>query len=508
MSLHRRNGALAVLLAAASPGAREIAGPRPPAVAGEFYPGDAAGLRASIRAFLDDALPVRAPGPVAVVVPHAGYAFSGQIAADAFRQAQDSAPDVVVILGTHHTVGPFDGAALDPHASFRTPLGVVPVDTELRAALLAAAAGFSLDAGPHDREHSVEVQVPFVQVLFPAARILPAVVGSTDPATTRRLGRALADALRGRRALIVASSDLSHYPAWGDAVAADHATLAALARLDGASLQGALRAAAAHPGLQTGGCGEPPMLVAIEAARALGATHGVVLAYANSGDTALGEHDRVVGYGALAFVRGEGAPDAQALARPAPASAETALLPAERETVLRFARETLRRYLESRTTPLARPASPALARPQGLFVTLRKRGELRGCIGRVSADLPLLQAAGKLALSAAFEDPRFPALQAAELGQVTIEVSLLTPPRPVAGPAAVVLGRDGIVLRSGARSALFLPEVATEQGWNLEETLSALSRKAGLSEDAWRGASLSTFQTVAIHESAPGVAAK
>ena len=253
-----------------------------------------------------DALPERVSQPVALIVPHAGYIFSGQIAADGFRQAAAAPVDVVVILGTNHTSGTFRRISVYDGEGYRTPLGVARVDREIAAALVKDGGGV-FDATLHEREHSVEVQVPFVQHVFPGAAIVPVVVGAPDPEACRRFGRALAALAAGRRMLIVASSDLSHYPARQVAAEVDRRTLAAVAALDADALDG-LRAQSANldgRGVDTGACGEGPIRVAIEAARALGALRGTVVSYANSGDTAVGDPERVVGYGSVAFSRGE-----------------------------------------------------------------------------------------------------------------------------------------------------------------------------------------------------------
>ena len=503
----RRTRAVLVLglavLAVTAMGAKH-AGERPPAVAGQFYPADAGKLEAAVKAFLEDAVPPKGERPLALVVPHAGYVYSGQIAADAYRQAMGYDYDVVVILGTNHTRPGFDGVSVYTGTAYRTPLGAAPVDQDLAEALLAQDPRFTFDSRVHEKEHSVEVQVPFVQVAFPGVKILPAVVGTPDSALCARLGRALAAVLRGRRPLIVASSDLSHYPAYEDAVASDRAVLQAMVTLDGAALREAIRTQMerGRPGLVTCACGEGPILAAMEAARILGANRGIVVSYANSGDTALGNRGRVVGYGAVAFAAGTPGTDTDALIRPEEEEATTEPPTAEEgNLLLGFARKTIQRYLETETAPLARGFPPRLRRLQGVFVTLTENGQLRGCIGHTAVDLPVAQAVGAMALQAAFNDPRFPPLERKELDAIRIEVSLLTPLRRVSGPEAVRLGTDGVSWRGEGRSALFLPEVAPQQGWDIEELMNHLCRKAGLDPDAWRrGGELYTFQTVVFQE--------
>jgi AmmeMemoRadiSam system protein B/AmmeMemoRadiSam system protein A len=516
--------ALAAGLAAAGP-ACAVDGPRTevraPAVAGQFYPADAGQLAAAVRAFLADARPTAPARPVAIVVPHAGYRFSGQIAADGWAQARGQSYDLLVLLGTNHTTAGFRGASVYTGAGMRTPLGVARVDTKAAAALRAAGGDFNADPRVHGREHSIEVQVPFAQVLFPGVPVLPVVVGSEDAAGCARIGRALARALAGRRPLLVASSDLSHYPDDAGSRASDHAVLAAIARLDPAGVQATMETQmnAGHRGLETCACGAGAVMAAMEAARALGATRGTVVSWANSGEVPPNDRQRVVGYGAVSFTAGgapggehtgpgsagaggtgpgtppPGAPDAADPGAPLDAGAKGALL--------RLARETLERWFETGgTVPLPRDLPAATRRPQGAFVTLFKAGELRGCIGHMAPDQPLAAMVQAMALAAAFEDPRFAPLAADELGDVEIEISVLTPLAPVAGPEAIVVGRDGVQIRKDGRTAVFLPQVAPEQGWDRTALLENLCRKAGLAADAWKsGAHFWTFQSLHFRES-------
>ncbi|MCX5825944.1 MAG: AmmeMemoRadiSam system protein B [Deltaproteobacteria bacterium] len=220
---------------------------RSPAVAGQFYPESATILKLAIEKFMEDALPPQVKKPVAIVVPHAGYIYSGQICADGWNQVRGGAYDVVVILGTNHTAPGLRKIVLYPGGGFRTPLGTAMVDGDLTAALVAASPDCALDKGPHVREHSVEVQVPFAQILFPQAKIVAAIVGDADAALCTRFGNALASVLKGRRAVIVASSDLSHYPSAKDAEAADMKTLEAVATLDPAALHTAVRTQTSPP---------------------------------------------------------------------------------------------------------------------------------------------------------------------------------------------------------------------------------------------------------------------
>jgi hypothetical protein len=486
-------------LVVASPEGNEGGEIRPPVVAGRFYPDSAAILKSAIEKFMRNAASAQAQAPLAIVVPHAGYIYSGQICADGYNQVRSGAYEVVVIFGTNHTAPDLRKIALYPGAGFRTPLGIIPVDGEIVAALIAASPDCKADKAPHVREHSIEVQIPFIQTLFPQAKIVPAIVGMADIGLCTRFGAVLAKVLEGKRALVVASSDLSHYPSAEDAAMVDRKTLAAVASLDPAALQSTIREEMARRirGLDTCACGEAPIMAAMTAAKALGATSGKVVSYAHSGDIPIGERDRVVGYGAVVFTVDPEKPKAAA---ESPDDDQT-LSPIDKKALLAHARETISGYLTTQMVPLPRGFSPAALEPRGVFVTLKKRGNLRGCIGRMAPDRPLAALVSAMALQAAFEDPRFGPVTLKELPDLEIEISVLTPMKPVSGPEAIIIGRDGVLLQKGKRSAVFLPQVAPEQGWGRDEMLNHLAMKAGLPAGAWReGAQFSTFQALVFGE--------
>jgi MEMO1 family protein len=485
------------------PGGREAGageGVRPPAVAARFYPESPDSLKTAVETFLREALPRKAVKPIALVVPHAGYIFSGQIAADGFKQAEGESYETVVILGTNHTTPGFYKVSVYNGRGFQTPLGLAETDQPFIEALLSACKDCQGEEKVHREEHSIEVQVPFVQILFPKARIVPIIVGSADPALIARFGQALAAVLKNRRALIVASSDLSHYPAASQAEEADRKTLNAMAGLEGATLKTVIDAQMKRriPHLDTCACGEAPILAAIDAAKRLGAQGARVVSYAHSAESGLADPNRVVGYGAVVFTGEKGTILLSESVREAPYSDR--FDPGDRKALLAFARETIRRFLTTGTVPTARGMGENLEQRRGVFVTLKKRGELRGCIGRTEADLPLGRAVGAMTLRAALADPRFPPLKLKELPETTIEVSVLTRPREV-NLNEIVVGRDGVVLTKESRSALFLPQVATEEKWNRNTLLDNLCQKAGLEKDCWQqGARVSTFQAIVFGE--------
>lgn len=477
---------------------------RKPSVAGQFYAGDPETLSAGIRAMLENALPAAGKRPSALIVPHAGYIYSGQIAADAFKQASGHAYDVVVILGTNHTKGGYEKVAVYKGAGFETPLGVAQIDTELAATLVKSADFIEFENSLHKREHSIEVQIPFIQTLFPDAGILPAVIGSADPGLCVRFGEVVADVVKSRHALIVASSDLSHYPDADGADRVDRATLKAVSSMDIDTIGSALKSPVGQvSGLSTAACGAGPIMTVTTAATALGAGFAQLISYANSGDTVIGNSSRVVGYGAMGFYKQSPAIEPELGSQPeSGATHNMKLTSQDKKALLAFARKTVEQMLATQTAPLARGFPPHLWNRQGAFVTLKKDHELRGCIGHMAEDTPLCQVVGKMAVQAAFNDRRFSPLNPDELSGIEIEISVLTPFREVDSYEAIRIGIDGTVIKKDGRSAVFLPQVAPEQGWNRSEMLSHLCRKAGLSSDSWkRDMRFFTFQAIVFSES-------
>ena len=472
----------------APPPADETAGPRsvfPPQVAGGFYPADPTELRAAVERYLADATPPIAPavGPVGTVV---------------------------VLAPSHHY--PLAGAAALADDAYQTPLGLVRVDTTLRGRL-AALAGDDLvvDSSYFRREHAVEVQLPFLQVALPEARVLPLVVGDTANGVADRLGAALAALCAERPDLVVvASSDMSHFFPYDEAVAFDEENLRVLEALDLATFD---RTGQGLSGL----CGFHPVRTALIALRtAAGAGARVLrLRYANSGDVT-GERDRVVGYGALALLAAEAAPAENASTPdPPPATAEgpkpdagpqapaaageaTMYTREERRTLLDIAKAAVRAAVRGESYRPPEPAAEALRAPGAAFVTLRKQGNLRGCIGHVVATLPLYRCVAEVAEAAATQDYRFDPVTPQELDQLTFEISVLTPPEVVTDPATIRVGRDGLIVSRGRNRGLLLPQVPGEQGWNREQFLDGTCRKAGLPAGCWRDPEtrLERFQAV------------
>ncbi|HIC89059.1 MAG TPA: AmmeMemoRadiSam system protein B [Anaerolineae bacterium] len=467
------------------------------AVAGQFYPDDPERLARMVDRLLADAERVDIGAkPVVLIVPHAGYVYSGHVAAQAFKQVEGSHYDVVVVIGTNHSDPNFDKVSVYARGAFETPLGLVPIDEQVAQALLDADPRIVFDRGVHRQEHSIEVELPFLQRLDPQLHIVPVIVGMPTAKNEEILADALADVLSGKKALVVASSDLSHYPAYDDAVRTDMAILDAIATLDPERFRSVREEmmSAGIPNLRTCACGEGPIITAMLLAQKLGATQVTLLRYANSGDTPFGNRDQVVGYGAVMFTRSSGNSRPFRTPMPTEPALSTGSLDEDAQHVLlTLARHTLDEYLHDGVAPFVRPTQPALRALGATFVTLKEDGELCGCIGELIARRPLYLSVQYSALHAALDDPRFPPVSPNELDRVSIEISVLSPPQPISVDE-IQVGVHGLIIVKGSHHGVLLPQVPVEQGWDKEQYLRGLCRKAGLSEDrCWEDAQLYGF---------------
>ena len=485
---------------------------RPPAVAGGFYPGDPKTLAAAVEGLLEDAKKLPIEGRiVAVIAPHAGYPYSGPIAAAAFRQIEGRKVSTVLLLGCSHRAA-IRGVSVYSGDGFRTPLGVVPVDTALAGWFQKQDPRFTAPREAHDQEHSLEVELPFLQKAIPGFKIVPLLMGEVDRGTIERLGEVIAEALRNDpAAMVVCSTDMTHYPPYQDANRIDRETMEAIRAMD---MDKVLAITAQSARLSVSNlvctlCGENAVLATMKAASLLGVKEGTLVDYANSGDAPIGDKSRVVGYGAVVFSSpaspgkiSPSLPSADPLSFSRNNNAEVAMPQRDTETLspkaqkmlLSIAREALNAVLSGKPLPSTGADDPELQSRRGMFVTLTKGGNLRGCMGHFDQDVSLYELAARQAVISATEDPRFPPMTASELTNVGIEISVLSPPQAVASWRDIVVGTHGVILRKGFRGATFLPQVAPEQGWDRDEMLTHLSLKAGLSPDAWKeGASFQVY---------------
>lgn len=497
---------------------------RRPAAAGGFYPGSAEALGRQVDDCLEKAEAPELPGRlVAVMAPHAGYVYSGGVAGYAYKLLQKHPFQTAILIGLSHGY-PHAGGALDDADFWETPLGRVPVNTALRDRLRDSGAGFEVEPLAHLREHSVEVQLPFLQRIWTEFDIVPITFRQLTPGQREKIADALAEVMKGRDdVVLITSTDMTHYPAYDEAVKCDQATLKAIATLDADKVETNEMewVGKGIPDLVCTLCGLEGVLVTLEVLDRLGVKGVKVLKYANSGDVPIGDKSRVVGYGAVAFYRTGEAVEGTARSeksratstaqgsaqRPEekPVKNEELLSEAERKELLKLARLSLEKHVRREKMPPVEVQSARLKEKGAAFVTLKKHGELRGCIGHLEARLPLYQTVIEMAAAAALQDTRFLPVRPEELADIDLEISYLTPMREITDVNEIEVGRHGIYITQGFRSGVLLPQVATEQGWDRDTFLQHTCLKAGLPPDAWKhGARIEIFTAQVFGEKEEG----
>ncbi len=465
---------------------------RPPAAAGRVYPADAGTLRDTVDRLLAQAPKTTVAGRiVAALCPHAGYDYSGAPTAQVFRALAGMAPEIVAVVGTAHFADR-PGFFLAEHSALRTPLGDVLVAESEAQQLLKTCPSVTASAEAHAQEHSVEVVLPFLQRTFKDCKILPVVSNAQSLSEAKRFGRALAGVLKGKKALVIAASDLSHYPPLEIARQVDPASLESFLTLDPDYLwrtEAALMSLDA-PELHCTWCGKAAAAAVQEAAASLGADWGEALACANSADSG-GDESRTVGYGAaLLLARGK--------TRPWPMEQ---VMAEEKAELLALARASVLSSLKGVRHKPRLFDRPRFNLPAAVFVTWTKRdGDLRGCIGTTTARDTLGNSVARYAVCSAADDPRFPAVSEEELSGLRAEISILSAPRP-ARPEDIRPGL-GVIVGRGGRQGLFLPQVWEKLPGRDEFMAYLCEHKAGLPADAWTkaGVELSTFTVTAFAE--------
>ena len=465
---------------------------RPATQANRFYTGDPKELSEEVDSFLAlQRLRVGASAGIrgktihdhlaAIIVPHAGYYYSGNVAASAYMAIpEDKAYKRIFLLGPSHHEW-LDGASVNTEADYyATPLGNVKVDHET-AMKLTDNSVFSYQPKAHDREHCLEVQLPFLQRRFrEVPPIVPIIISTNDFRKLKQMAEILKPYFTDENLFIV-SSDFSHYPSYDDACEVDALTGKAIETGDVATLIATIENNASRGirNLSTSACGE---LAIITLMLMMDSSYEVKhLMYQNSGDIDNSDHSRVVGYHAFAILRG--------------ASQAFELSDDEKLTLKEIALTSIKDSLDGKPithhpTPITHHPTPDthhLSEKCGAFVSLHKHGRLRGCIGHFGEDVPLHETVARMARAAAFEDPRFMPVTRDELADIDIEISVLTPMRRIQSLDEFELHRHGIYIRKGYRSGTFLPQVADEVNWTKEEFVSHCAQdKAGIGWDGWK----------------------
>lgn len=445
-----------------------------PNVSGQFYDSDPARLSLSVDHYIQSAALSPAPEDVRMIIaPHAGYVYSGPVAGYSFKSVSRKKFKTMVILAPSHFYG-FDGASVWPRGGFQTPLGTVSVDEDFAKQLSAADPKFAFVAQAFEKEHSLEVEIPFLQKTFTDFKIVPVIVGDMGFETCQKLAASIAKIMGNREdVLIVISSDMSHYHPDSVARPMDLGTLKIIESLNADDLYKQCRKRRHEM------CGFIPVTTALILARDLN-WQAKVLNYANSGDVT-GDTSRVVGYGAVMFYSSQNPVEAVKM--------NTALNLNQKKELLQLARRTIESFIKDHKKEEANLSDKRLNSPEGAFVTIRNHGELRGCIGHIITDEPLQKTVRDLAILSSSEDNRFwdKPILSAELPELDLEISVLSRPWRINDLSEIKMGTHGVILRRGNQGGVFLPQVATETGWTKEKFLSELcSQKAGLPGDCWK----------------------
>ena len=439
-----------------------------PSVAGTFYPSDKKELKEMVEKFLSGAEKVPVNGKLlALISPHAGYIFSGQVAAYGYKNIEGSDIKKVIIIGpSHHTA--FRGASVYTKGSFRTPLGTITINEKLAESLLNETADVRFYPEAYEKEHSIEVQLPFLQTVLKDFTIVPILIGSPTKQSFKHLTERLTEILgEDEKVIIIASTDLSHFHDYETAVKMDKKMIGAVERMSIGDVEEYLSNREAEM------CGGYPVIFTMAVVRVLGANMAVLLKYANSGDLT-NDRNRVVGYASIGLYK-------------------SLLTEEEKKELLGLARNTITEYVTNGKVPEIEMKNPKLKADGAVFVTIKRNGLLRGCIGHIQPIMPLYQSVVKNAVAACSSDPRFPSMKKDELKDMDVEVSVLSPLEPLKDVRNVQVGKHGLVIVKGMQSGILLPQVAQELGWDRETFLEQICAKAGLPRGAWKDADLYTF---------------
>jgi AmmeMemoRadiSam system protein B/AmmeMemoRadiSam system protein A len=469
--------------------------------AGTWYDADRTRLAAEIDGYLSRVPDKDLPPVCALILPHAGLQWSGQTAAYGLKQAARVKIRRVIILGPSHHIFMENAASLPDATHYATPLGETPLDVELIGELLETPY-FQVVPAANDNEHSVQVILPVLQRSLGEFRFVPIVLGRLDLASAKAIAGILRSHLTPDT-LVIASSDFTHYgrsfgylPFTTDIPEnLKNLDMGAFQLIEGKDLQG-FTAYVERTGATI--CGRAAIEVLLAMLPATSDIH--LLHYETSGART---HDFAH---SVSYLSAAATGNWEEVNKEQKADAPPDLSREDKSRLITLAKATLHSFLKKGKAPtpsqLGIEVTPGMQQIMGAFVTLKEHGNLRGCIGEIAPTRPLFEAVMHRVIDAAVNDHRFSAVSKDEFQELSFEISALTPPTPVPSYRDIVIGRDGVVLQKNGRSAVFLPQVAPEQGWGLEEMLSQLALKAGLPPDAWqKGASFAVFQAIVFGDS-------
>ena len=460
---------------------------------GNWYPADAGTLGKQVEGFFEKADVEPVNDVIALILPHAGYQYSGQTAAFGLKSANRQYKRVIVIGPSHYV--PMEDVLSVPRAThYETPLGQIPLDVEFINKLLEHPI-FQNIPQANEKEHSTQIQVPLLQYARKDFKLVPIVAGDCSEETIAKAGDIL-KSLVDNDTLIIASSDFTHFgPNYGYIPFRENIP-EQLKQLDMGACE--YIKALDYKGLleyrrKTGAtiCGYIPISILLSMLDK--SAEAKLIKYTTSGELT-GDYTNSVSYFSIVFSGKWG--NSSAIKQEADIHE---LSKEDKKQLLALARKSLVYFLQKRRAPevseLNVTVSDAMKLQRAAFVTLKENSQLRGCIGDIFPRQPLYKSVISNAINAGVNDWRFSPVTEAECNNITIEISALTPPAPIASSDKIRIGIDGVVLKKNGYSAVFLPQVAPEQGWDVNQMLTQLSLKAGLPGDAWKeGASFLVFQ--------------
>jgi AmmeMemoRadiSam system protein B/AmmeMemoRadiSam system protein A len=463
---------------------------------GRFYPSNPDELRNTLKGLFEKAKPKVVDSVFAIICPHAGYDFSGVIAASGYKQIDPKKKfDNIFIIASSHQVS-FMGASIYNIGDYITPLGKVKVNIDLANKLINGNPVFTFNPDTDKNEHSLEVQLPFLQYWMKSKiNLVPIVLGTQSAQSCKKIAEALKPYFNENNLFII-STDFSHYPKYLDAQAVDKASCEAIIAGSADNLMKVLQVNDEKniPNLATSMCGWTSVVTLLYLTGNDPAYKFVPLDYMNSGDSKYADKSQVVGYWSIAGTKKE---------KKISSSTDFSISITDKKELLKIARTTIEKQIRENKKPDLNSIgySKTLMTPGGAFVTLKEHGELRGCIGRFTSEEPLYKVIQEMAIASATQDTRFDPVTESEIVRLEIEISVLSPMKKINSIDEIVLGKHGIYIKKGWSSGTFLPQVATETGWNKEEFLGHCARdKAGIGWYGWKDAEIYIYSAEVFSE--------
>ncbi len=466
---------------------------REPAVSGQFYPSNKHELSKVIDFYLSRVnLEQTVEGQIlGLIVPHAGYMFSGQVAAYGFKYLSLYNLDnpIIILIGQSHYYF-LEKPSVYTKSNFKTPFGEVELEKNFISQLANYKNIFTTEVQPHIPEHSLEVELPFLQHIFSNFTIVPILVSSYDYKKSYQIAQNLFQTIKNyptkRPIIIICSTDLSHYPKYSDAIQADYQTIDLIKTFDPIKFYQELPKIQKQPidNFACAICAETAVGITLLLTQLLSGNEVKLLNYSNSGNIpTYGDKSRVVGYASIALIKKNISKENIQMDTK---KNEFTISEQNQKVLLNLARKTINEYLTTKKILDFKTTDPELLQPAAVFVTLNKNNQLRGCIGTTVSKEPLYQAVINMSIAAATEDPRFSPLTKQELEKTRIEISILSPMKKISSVQEIKENIHGVVVRRGFNSGLFLPQV-WQQLPKKELFLSELCYgKAGLGPNAWK----------------------